>query len=134
LGDDSTYAPLEASTFNAATGYNLAGVRFATATAPTISAGFGTSPSVPNSNGTVAFTVNVGTGGTASSGTVGLPAATTGWVCSAFDFTSPTTGGGYYVKQTGGTTTTAILTGFNTAGVATAWTASDVLRVSCFAY
>jgi hypothetical protein len=128
VGDTSSYAPIDVLD------YKVRGTLLASGTAPTISAGFGTSPTIPNNNGTAAFTVNVGTGGTASSGTVGLPTATTGWVCSAFDFTSPTTGGGYYVKQTGGTTTTAVLTGFNTAGVATAWTASDVLRVSCFAY
>jgi hypothetical protein len=103
-------------------------------TAPTISSGFGTSPSIPSNNGTAAFTVNVGTGGSASSGVIGLPTATTGWICFAFDITNPTTGGGYYVKQTAGTTTTATLTGYNTSGAATAWTASDILRVSCHAY
>jgi hypothetical protein len=133
LADDSAFSALTASNLAFTSGV-LAVNLLMTTTAPTISAGFGTSPSIPNSNGTAAFTVNVGTGGTASSGTIGLPTAANGWVCNAFDFTSPTTGGGYYVKQTGGTTTTAVLTGFNTAGAATAWTASDVLRVSCFAY
>lgn len=132
--DDSADASIIASQFQAT--ISMAGPSnvWGSFTAPTISAGFGTSPSIPNNNGTFAFTVNVGTGGTASSGTIGLPTAANGWVCNAIDFTSPTTGGGYYVKQTGGTTTTAVLTGFSTAGAATAWTASDVLRVSCFAY
>ena len=103
-------------------------------TDPTISSGFGTGASVLASNGTGAFAINVGTGGTASRGVIGLPAATTGWVCNAFDITSPTTGGGYYVKQTGGTNTSAMLTGYDTTGREMAWTASDILRVSCFAF
>jgi hypothetical protein len=101
-------------------------------TAPTISAGFGTSPSVTANNGTAAFRINVGTGGTATSGTIGLPTAATGWNCFATDFTTPATG--HAIKQTGGTATTAILSNYNNAGTLTAWTASDILVVSCFAY
>jgi hypothetical protein len=102
--------------------------------APTISSGFGSSPSILHNNGTAAFTVNVGGGGAASSGVIGLPTAATGWICNAFDITNPTTGGGYYVKQTAGSRTSATLTGYNTAGAATAWAASDILGVNCFAY
>src|SRR5262249_7870697 len=65
---------------------------------PTISFGFGTAASVVGT-GTTAFMVNVGTKPTAS-GIIGLPKAGTGWNCFAFDLTSPTTGGGYFVKQT----------------------------------
>jgi hypothetical protein len=102
-------------------------------TAPTVTSA-GTSPSIPNQNGTAAFTVNVGTGGTASAVVLAMPTATAGWVCNAADLTNPTTGGGYYVKQTSGSATSVTLTGFSTAGSATAFTASDVLFVSCLAY
>ena len=51
------------------------------ATAPTISSGFGTGASISQANGTAAFTINVGTGGTASAGNLTMPAAPTGWVC-----------------------------------------------------
>jgi hypothetical protein len=101
--------------------------------APTIAGGFGTSPSITVNNGTASFSINVGTGGTASSGTIGLPTATTAWHCTAFDITNPTTGGGYYVKQISGTASTVVLNGFNAAGALTAWTASDILSISCFA-
>lgn len=100
-------------------------------TAPTIS-GFGTAPSVPSNNGTCAFTVNVGTGGAASTGTITLPAATTGWVCTAQDVTSTDS---FITSQNGGTTTTATLKNYSrTTGLAVAWNASDVLIISCMGY
>ena len=108
----------------------LGGVIADSGTAPTVS-GFGTSPSVPNANGTVAFTINVGTGGTASTGTITLPTATTGWWVECHDVTTPTNG---ITKQTGGTTTTATLTNYDWAGVAVAWAASDILRCSARGY
>lgn len=98
-------------------------------TAPTISSGFGTSPSVTQNNGYRSFSVNVGTGGTASTGAVGLPAAAHGWACTAADVTTPT---GDLTQQTGSTTTTASFTNYvRTTGVAGAWTASDILQISC---
>lgn len=99
--------------------------------APTISSGFGTSPSVTANNGTAAFRINVGTGATASSGVIGLPTATTGWNCWVQDFTTPAT---TFTKVSASTTTTVTVTNYNTTGVATAWAASDILQVSCFAY
>lgn len=103
----------------------------ASGVAPTISSGFGATPSVANSNGTAAFRVNVGTGGTASSGVIGLPTATNGWNCFASDVTTPATN---LTRQSASTTTTVTLTNYNNAGAATAWPASDILAVSCFAY
>ena len=101
------------------------------ATAPTVS-GFGASPTVPENNGTCAFTINVGTGGLASTGTITLPAAAAGWACNIQNVTSPAT---YITSQTGGTTTTATVTNYSrTTGLEMAWAASDVLRVSCFGY
>jgi hypothetical protein len=122
LADDSANATLTASSVltNAVT---INGNAFISGTAPTISSGFGTSPSVVNNNGPSAFTVNVGTGGAATSGVIGLPAATTGWSCFANDRTNNTV-----TRQTATTTTSATFT------AAAAWAASDILNISCFGY
>lgn len=101
--------------------------------APTISSGFGTSPSVTNNNGTGSFRINVGTGGTATTGVIGLPTATTGWNCQATDITTQNATVDV-TKQIGpGTTTTVTIGNFTSGGIAGAWTASDILAVSCFA-
>ena len=101
-------------------------------TAPTIASGFGASPSIASSNGTAAFTVNVGTGGSASSGVITLPAATTGWVLSCVDITNAATS---VTVQTAGTTTSATIANYSrTTGLLTAWAASDVIRISAMAY
>lgn len=101
---------------------------------PTVSAGFGTSPSVGSGGaGTCGFTITVGSGGTANTGTISFSTtATTGWICDCTDITTP---GGNDTKQTGGSTTTATMGNFATStGSATAWTAGDVLRCRCSAY
>lgn len=102
-------------------------------TAPTISSGFGSSPSIVAHNGTPAFEINVGTGGAASSGVVGLPTATTGWNCSATDITTKTATV-FLTKQTASAANSATFTNYDAAGSAAAWVDSDKLRVSCFAY
>lgn len=102
-------------------------------TAPTISSGFGTSPSVTFNNGTASFRINVGTGGTAISGVIGLPAATNGWNCFARDL-STTNSAVFMTYQTASTTTTATIGNFNSTGATAAWSASDILSVSCFAF
>lgn len=101
--------------------------------APTISSGFGTSPIVTANNGTAAFRINVGTGGTATSGVIGLPAAATGWNCFCTDITTKSSTV-FMCKQTADTTTTATIGNFTTAGAAGAWVASNVLAVSCFSF
>lgn len=105
-------------------------------TAPTIGSGFGTSPSVAANNGTAAFTVNVGTGGTASSGVVTMPAATTGWNCTVINRTGVAANrADQHTVQTA-TTTTSVTVQNQTisTGAALAWTASDVLALACLAY
>ena len=102
------------------------------ATAPTISSGFGTSPSIPNANGTAAWTINVGTGGAASSGVLTMPTASTGWVVDCVDITNAAS---FVTVQTAGTTTSVTLTNYSrTTGLAIAWTASDILRCRATAY
>ena len=126
--NDSTLALVP----TAGAGYSLAS-RFAINTAPTISSGFGTSPSIVASNGTAAFTIDVGTGGTASTGVIGLPAATTGWAVQCMN-TSTNTATVFLTKQTATTTTTATIGNYDAAGAAAAWVASNVLVCSATAY
>jgi len=103
---------------------------FAPITAPTISSGFGTSPSIVSNNGPSSFSVNVGTGGVASSGIIGLPAAATGWACSVADVTTPASDASF---ETGTSTTSVTVTNYvRTTGIAGAWTASDKLEMSCW--
>jgi hypothetical protein len=99
--------------------------------APTISSGFGSSPSVSENNGTASFSINVGTGGSASSGVVGLPTASHAWSCFASDTGVTPTG---QTEVMAGTTTSITLTNYSrTSGLATAWTASEIIQVGCFA-
>jgi len=93
------------------------------ATAPTISSGFGTSPSIVQQNGTAAFEVNVGTGGSATNGVIGLPTAANGWSCTAIDMNTNDV-----TRETAFTTTSVTLT------AASAWIASDKLLVNCAAF
>jgi hypothetical protein len=100
-------------------------------TAPTATT-FCTGPSIAANNGTAAFTINVGTSCAASTGTITMPAATTGWVCDFHDVTTPAS---YKPDQTGGTITTVTLTNYSrTTGVAANWVASSVIRAQCSAY
>jgi hypothetical protein len=103
------------------------------AASPTISSGFGTSAAVSAANGPAAFTLSVGTGGTATNGVIGLPAATTAWACQAQDLTTQSATV-FLTRQIASTTTTATIANFNTAGTQAAWVASDSLQISCFAH
>jgi hypothetical protein len=131
LGDDSNYANLGVGSVTSAGNVSAGSAgafRFSTtllmaATAPTISSGFGTSATIPSNNGTSSFRINVGTGGVATSGVIGLPAAANGWNCFVQDMTNNTV-----TRMTASTTTTATFT------AAAAWAASDILSVSCFGY
>lgn len=125
LADDSAMASVVAANVNIQGQLQMGtgSMLLVSPTAPTISSGFGTSPSIVNNNGTAAFTINVGTGGVATSGVIGLPTASNGWNCFATDRTS-----NIVTRETATTTTTVTLT------AASAWGASDILQVSCFAY
>lgn len=95
------------------------------ATAPTISSGFGTSPSIVANNGSYVFTINVGTGGIATTGVIGLPTSTTGWAVHVANITNPAAS---IVSQTATTTATASIANYSrTTGLAAAWAASDIL-------
>jgi hypothetical protein len=132
----TTPAAITGTTIDAQTQLNMgagSGVLLCSATAPTISSGFGSGASIVASNGTCAFQINVGTGGVATSGVIGLPAATTGWVCQAEDITTESATVAR-TKQTASATNTATVGNFNTTPAAAAWVASDKLNVSCKGY
>lgn len=136
LADDSNVATVSMATAQIFTSYVLGSKLTISATAPTIASGFGTSPSIVVSNGTAAFTINVGTGGTANSGVITLPAATTGWVCHIENLTAQAANrAAVRTCQTASTTTSVTVQNQAIAtGTATAWAASDVLSITCVAY
>lgn len=114
--------------------FSVAALAIDSRNSPTVSSGFGTSPSVPNANGTVAFTVNVGTGGVATSGVIAMNAtAAHGWVLHVENL-STRSSTVFQTKQTATSTTTATIGNFNTAGAAAAWAASDILAITAIAY
>lgn len=101
-------------------------------TAPTIAGQFGTSSSITVTSGTPAFKVTTGSSGPVSTGTVTMPAATTGWACAVADITTPAAN---MTQQTGSTSTTVVVTNYvRTTGVAGNWPVSDVLVFNCAAY
>lgn len=101
-------------------------------TLPTATGSFGTSSAATAATSTMAFTINVGTGGTASTGTITFLAAPTGWVVDCHDVTTP---GSFVTEQTGGSATTATVQNYSrTTGLPIAWTASDILRCTAFGY
>ena len=103
----------------------------ATNAIPSISSGFGTTPSV-TAGYAAAFRVNVGTGGAATTGVVALPTAFAGWNCTAQDITTPAS---FVTAQTASTVSTASFANYSrTTGLSIAWTASDILAISCLPY
>ena len=101
------------------------------ATAPTIASGGCTSPTIVNNNGTARFEADVGTSCSGSQPLVfTLPAATTGWNCTAQNVSNPATSA---PAQTSAVSTTSVtITSFSrTTGLAQAWTDGDNVVVSC---
>jgi len=105
-------------------GHKLSGVLLETSTPPTISSGFGGSPTIDSSNGTATFRVDVGTG-TSTSGVVALPTAATGWNCSVQDFSTLNVN----THQTASTNATVTVT-----TTVTPWAAHDILVFNCAGY
>ena len=120
-------------TVNAGT-YSLNGNLLASKTAPTIASGFGTSPSIPFSNGTAAFYVDVGSGGTASLGSINMNvAAPHYWSCSVtIDNDDLGTG-----KQTIFASVAGQFLYFEhvtiSTGAITPWVSNDIFFVNCVA-
>ena len=109
-----------------------AGNLIISSTAPTIASGFGTSPSIV-ANNTAAFQVIVGSGGTASSGVITMPAAPNGWACSANDVTSPPSIN--EIKPTPVSTTSITLNNTNmTSGAPLAFVPGAKINFQCTAF
>lgn len=103
-------------------------------TAPTLASGGCTTPTAVTDNGTAAFSVGVGTSCSGSQPLVfTLPAATTGWQCTARNQTSPA-GSSPAMSSTVSTTSVTITNYSRTLGTAAAWTDADVVVVSCMGY
>ena len=122
--------PLNGNTENPST-LSLGGNLVATSnTLPTISSGFGTSPTI-TAVSTFVFKIVVGTGG-AANGTITLPTAPNGWLAFAADVTSGST---LFLQLTGSTTTSVTFTSYSvTTGLAANMSAGDVVLVNCIAY
>jgi hypothetical protein len=121
--------PLSGNTENPST-FSMGGNLIATTTSPTISSGFGTSPTITALN-TMVFKVVVGSGG-AASGTLTLPTAINGWLGFAADVTS---GSAIFLQLTASSTTAVTFTSYSiTTGLAANMTAGDVILINCFAY
>jgi hypothetical protein len=114
-------------------GYNALNVFANNSGSPpvTIASGFGTSPTVNASSSWRSFYVNVGTGGTASSGVINLPGAgaTNGVGCSATDTT--TVSSSVFMTRVTSTPTQISLANYNSSGSQTPWVSGDVIRVIC---
>lgn len=118
--------------------YDVSGTSlFISQTAPTIAgAGCGGSAaSIPNSNGTAAFTINVGTAPASTGCTVTMPAAAHGWACTVTDITTNSTSVSLQKQVSAASPTTSVLLkNFSDVSIATAPTASDIYQVLCGAY
>lgn len=103
--------------------YDLSGSFFASTTAPTVSAGFGSgvAGTVTKNTGTLVVQVTVGTNAGGTTGTLTFPSAPTGWICNLQD----TANTADLTRQTGYTQTTAA---FSTT---VAWTTGDTLVGLC---
>lgn len=101
-------------------------------TAPTIGSACGTSPSVSGNNGTAAFTITIGSGGTDQTCVIAMPAAATGWAADATDITSNST---RVISQTASSTTSITLQSYSrTTGLGAAFGAADVIAVKAIAW
>lgn len=113
----------------------LSGNTLISTTAPTVTSA-GTSPSISSSNGSATFAVNVGTGGTATTIVLAMPAATTGWNAIAENITGTAANRADARMVVQSSTTTSLTLQYQTVstGVAKAFTASDIVSVIAFAY
>lgn len=102
------------------------------ATAPTVSSGFGTSPTFGTGSTATSWDLNVGTGGSATSGVITMPTTAHKWTCDVHDETSAST---LVTVVSAQTTTSITLTSYSrTTGLSTAWNASDVVMGNCSAH
>lgn len=112
-----------AGVFLLANGQNATGLRMQFGNIPAIGSGFGTSPAMVAGSSDSAFSVNVGTGGAATSGVVNFAST---WAVAPMCIGQDQTTVGAGVQKVTATTSAATIT------TAVAWTASDIVTVHCF--
>jgi hypothetical protein len=103
---------------------------------PAIAGGtFGTSPSFASyslSSSGISMQINVGTGGTATGGTVNMPGTANGWNCSVSNQTAHASNRADDTVQTSTTGTTVVVQNqTKSTGAALAWLASDIVNLTC---
>jgi hypothetical protein len=119
IGTSSAIDTLASSTSNE---INIGGALIGYNIAPTVTSGFGTSPSVAGGN-TFAFQVTEGaTGSPTTTGVLGMPTAPNDWICSALDRTSAS----ITARQSGAASTTAVTITFSSAPAN-----GDVVQFQC---
>lgn len=102
--------------------------------APTIVSGFGTGAYVVSNGSSSAFLINVGTGGTASSGVIQFSkAAPNGWVVLVNNITTRSTTV-FQTLSNPNSTSQCTLKNFNSSMVQTPWAAGDNLQCVAFNY
>lgn len=121
IGTSSLVDCLTSSTSNE---INIAVALIGFSSNPTLTSGWGTSPSAPNQGSTFAFKATVGASGTpTTTGVIGMPTAPTGWICNAQDQTSAVT-----ARQSASSSTSVTFTW------SSAPSNSDVILFQCNAY
>lgn len=115
---------------------NFDNVILASTVPATIASGFGTGAAVVVGATSGTFTLNVGTGGAASSGVVNVGHVSTnapnGWACDVTDITNPASF--FEIAIPTGTQTVTVTNYSRSTNTAIAWTASDVLLFKCNGY
>ena len=118
---------------SASVSYGFIGNILFSGIAPTIASGFGTTPAIVSSNGTATFNINVGTGGTATSGVITMPAATTGWNVVVRPAGAPQADSRTEAVATSATSVT--ITNYSVStGAALAWPTGTVLACTATGY
>jgi hypothetical protein len=102
-------------------------------TAPTISSGFGAGATIvagTTTTNTIGFQLN--TGAASASGVIGLPTASSGWICTCDDLT--TIGANQFrCHQTASSTSSCTIGNYTSAGASGNWVANDILNVTAVA-
>jgi len=116
--------------FNCANNLLVAGNLIISSTAPTITSGFGTSPSIVATS-TAAFSITIGSS-PGSTGIVALPTAPHGWSITATNITSNSS---LTVSCSAQSATSVTLTSYSrTTGLAVSFNASDVIVIQALPF
>ena len=126
---NTTPAAITGTTVTAAR-YNLGNVMVFSSTAPTLGTGWGTSPTITNINGTAAFLINVGTGGTSTGGNITFPVTPNKWNCAITSYGTATTGT-TTIEQAATTTIVALQNVSVTTNTTSPWAAGQQLMLIC---